>query len=229
MYTEQDLTKLKKDSIIQLFLKQQDEFSHIEKILEQMSSLNHKVVQLESNMAICSNTSSLLAGRIKHLERQLLASQQYSRRECLDICGIDTAVSDKELENTVCEILSEIEVDLNPERDLQACHRIGRNGNVIVKFSNRKTVSLILSKKKYLQDKRKNVYINESLCPLNRKLRGCCNKLIKEKKIKKLSSRNGMIRIKIYEDSDYINVDHKEILENHFPGFNFSFDNIDMI
>ena len=31
-----------------------------------------------------------------------------------------------------------------------------------------------------------NIFINESLCPLNRKLRGCCNAL--KKKTKSLSS-----------------------------------------
>ena len=35
-----------------------------------------------------------------------------------------------------------------------------------------------------------NIFINESLCPLNRKLRGCCNAL--KKKTKSLSSDQKM-------------------------------------
>ena len=57
-----------------------------------------------------------------------------------------------------------------------------------------------------------NIFINESLCPLNRKLRGFCNALKKRDKIAKFRSKNGMIQMKIKEDDSFIDVDHKSCL-----------------
>ena len=99
---------------------------------------------------------------MKYLESELLKSQQYSRRECLDISGIKDDVSDTDLEGKVVELLSGVGVALEADKDIQACHRYGRKKTVIVKFTNRKTVHKILSVKTELPD---NVFVNETLCP----------------------------------------------------------------
>lgn len=216
MYSENDLNQMKKDKIVKLFLQKQEEHGNLDKIVEQLSIINKRLEQVESQLVIATNTSSLLQKKTQALERQLLASQQYSRRECLDFSGIDKDVTDSDLEEKVVEILSNIDINIDADNDIQACHRIGRQGNVIVKFSNRKIVGKILSKKRNLDN---DIFINESLCPLNRKLRGCCSKLLKSNKIFKLTTRNGMIKIKL--TPNFITVDHKDILTENFPDFVF--------
>ena len=51
--------------------------------------------------------------------------------------------------------------------DVHAAHRIGRKGNVIFKFVNRKWASTVMKNAANLKDTEnyKNLYINASLCP----------------------------------------------------------------
>ena len=144
-----------------------------------------RLSQLESTLTVSTNTSYLLSKRVKKLEVDLLNFQQYSRRECIEIDGIPKSTKDSDLESSFVDILNkEIDITVNPITDIQACHRIGNRGTVIVKLTNRKNVGKILSKKKSLDGREgSNIFINESLCPLNRKLRGCCNALKKNDKI----------------------------------------------
>ena len=80
----------------------------------------------------------------------LLYSQQYSRRECIEIDGIPKSTKDSDLESCFVDILKEIDITVNPITDIQACHRIGNRGTVIVKLTNRKNDVKILLKKKIL-------------------------------------------------------------------------------
>ena len=225
MYSEKDLTQMKKNDIVKLFLNQQDKLANMEKIIETMKDMNERIIRLESQIIVSSKTSDLLSRRILSLERQLLAAQQYSRRECLDIVGISKNIEDNQIEDKVCEIISGIGVTINPLMDIQACHRVGQKGNVIVKFTNRKMIPKIMINKKKLQDREEKLFINESLCPLNRKLRGCCNKLLKEKFIHSIFTRNGMVKVRVNKDDNHIlNIDHPDVLITNFPQFNFDFE-----
>jgi ABC-type histidine transport system ATPase subunit len=118
----------------------------------------------------------------------------------------------------VCDVLKEVGVFSNPKVDLQACHRIGKQGTVITKFTNRKMVTNIMLNKNKLKGRvNGKMYINESLCQLNRKIRGACNSLLKQKRLNKLRSRYGMVSIQINEGEQFILIDHKNILTDNFP------------
>ena len=82
--------------------------------------MNNCIQRLESHVSLSTNTSNLLEKQVKHLQKQLLACQQYSRRDCIDICGIDKGIKDEDLESEVCEIFSEINIHLDEENDRQA-------------------------------------------------------------------------------------------------------------
>ena len=91
---------------------------------------------LESDVSITKNVNKLLKTKITQLERNCHASEQYSRRECLEICGIPSTVSDADVEKKICQILEVIDVKVSPTNGVEACHRISKwNKNVIVKFS----------------------------------------------------------------------------------------------
>ena len=180
MLTEANLNKMNKNELIKLLMDKQQECLNLQKITDQLKSVEMRLSQLESTLTVSTNTSYLLSKRVKKLEVDLLNSQQYSRRECIEIDGIPKSTKDSDLESSFVDILKEIDITVNPITDIQACHRIGNRGTVIIKLTNRKNVGKILSKKKNLDGREGgNIFINESLCPLNRKLRGCCNALKK--------------------------------------------------
>lgn len=226
MLTVQQLTVLKKQEIIDLYLEKQEECMKLQELSNSLKSLEERFFQLESHLKITKNTSDLLFQKVKTLEKDLLTTQQYSRRECLEFNGIDKAIDGGgDLERAIQDVLNDIDVEVS-DTDIQACHRIGNRGTVIVKFTNRKKVSSIFRNKKALQDRPgPTIYINESLCSTNRKLRGCCNALKKQNLINKIRTKNGMVQVQVQQHGHFITIDHKDVLIENFPGFNFRFEN----
>ena len=60
---------------------------------------------------------------------------QYSRRDSLEITGIPKNIQDEQLEDEVAKATLNRQQIKNP--DIQAVHRIGKKGRVIVKVVNR--------------------------------------------------------------------------------------------
>ena len=219
-FTEAELEKMKKPELIKLILNSQQITVELGKLSNKIEELEVKVDELQSVNSVAQNSSSLLAGRIRKLESDLLIANQYSRRECLDISGIEENVSDEDIENEVAKVISDLGVHISESRDIQACHRYGSRGVVIVKFSNRKMVGRILSLKSKLPE---HIFVNESLCPRNKAIRGRCNVLKKAGKITKIVTRNGMLRIKLPNADNYISLNHEDDLFELFPDFEFAF------
>ena len=87
------------------------------------------ISNLESRIAVSEKVTDLLTKKVKQLEKDLYASQQYSRRECLEIAGIpevddSTLTSDSDGstnlndEDKVCNLLSNIGVKINANSDI---------------------------------------------------------------------------------------------------------------
>ena len=53
----------------------------------------------------------------------MLANEQYSRHECLDISGVSESVTDNDLEATVLNLLEKIDGEVHPDH-IEACHWI---------------------------------------------------------------------------------------------------------
>ena len=105
--------------------------------------------------------------RLYDIEKQAYACQQYSRRDSIEIVGIDTSVTDAVLEQKVCDILSDIDVPNTPN-EIHACHRLYDGKRTSVKFISRKSVQKVLSSRKKLarmDEYKRKLFINESLCP----------------------------------------------------------------
>ena len=163
------------------------------------------------------------------MERRCAESEKYSRRECLEFSGIPHNVKHEDLENKVRHILSKIDVVIPPE-NIEACHRIGKKGTMIVKFSRRKDVSAIFSSKSKLKQADPNalgipndtkIYINESLCPENRKLWYYCKRLWNKKMIASFFTSNGKVKIKVNNLGNVTNISQITDLEELFPDTSF--------
>ena len=99
---------------------------------------------MNSELLIVRNVNENLQNRTKNLEKQQFKSEQYNRRNNVDISGISCEVSDYNLEETVIGICEDSGIDVNPI-DIGGCQRLplGRSATsttkrLIVKFVNRK-------------------------------------------------------------------------------------------
>ena len=84
--------------------------------------------------------------------QKTFASEQYSRRECLEISGNLPSVKVNELKTKVLSILEEIGAPADP-RLVEDCHRLPSKGNpkkVILKLSRVKDATKVLLNKKKL-------------------------------------------------------------------------------
>ena len=81
------------------------------KLHEENKKLREKCSKLEND--VISNESSVNALEL------------YGRRNNIVVSGLPVHVSDRDLEETVISVLSEIEVSVSPN-DVEACHRIGK-------------------------------------------------------------------------------------------------------
>ena len=77
--------------------------------------------------------NSLLSERLQTIEKQCWANAQYCRRECLEISGIPSSVSDNDLEYLVCKAITKADVEVS-DKDIEHLHRVGKRGTTIVKF-----------------------------------------------------------------------------------------------
>ena len=157
-------------------------FNQISKLLENVDHLVTANEKLNSELLIVRNVNQNLQNRIINLKKQQSKSEQYNRRNNVEISGISNEVSDQKLEKTVIGICKDSGIEVNP-LDIEGCHRppLGRYATnttkrVIVKFVNRKHPEAMLQRKKDINQESK-VFVSHSLCPYFRFLWGKCKEL----------------------------------------------------
>ena len=113
-----------------------------QQLIQMVLNLNQRITKIQDDFQRITNL------RFYHLERNLAMTQQYSRRDTLEITGIPMHIDDKLLEEEVLEIFKDAKATVNRQNikkmDIQAAHRIGKKGVVIVKVVNRKFVRAAL-------------------------------------------------------------------------------------
>ena len=180
---------------------------------------------------------SCLEDKVIQLEIKNNSLEQYGRTNDLEIEGIPTSISDKELEKTAVALLNSINVNLDSS-DVEDCHRIGRSKDgkpkktitrtVNRKFCkkallNRKKLSSITINNNVIQLKNK-VFIGENLTNYNNKIAFHCRKLNKASLVEKCYSRDGVVHI-VTKDGwrdKATKVLHMNQLLELFPEFIFS-------
>ena len=159
---------------------------------------------------------NLISKRVEMLERSMVSSTQYQRRENIEIHGVPESVTDDELEGTCLDLLNEIGCGIISPSQVHACHRLKNKSNTITRFVNRKHADKALHNRAKLKDidKQKlkvgnaNIYINENLC---RPMQYLHYKIRQAHKLKQIFSYNvwkGKLSIKMLEDSPETKIAH---------------------
>ena len=162
--------------------------SNKEELVGYISFLRNKVDELQSYQ--------LIAKRVQLMEKTIVNSLQYQRRESVEFYGLPDSITDDKLEENCLNILEEIGCGKIQSSDVQACHRLKNRRKTIIRFVNRKNANSALhnrsklkglKKEKYNIPKQTNIYINESLC---RPLQYLSFKIREAHKGKKIESYN---------------------------------------
>ena len=179
-----------------------------------------------------------LKQRVYNLECEVFKSQQYNRRNNIEINGIPDDVSDAGLENKVKEVLKQIDVDVE-SHEIEASHRLVKSSNgaktVIMKFVNRKTCEKIFHNKTKLKSVNKEslgfpadtrLYVHPNSCPYYSHLSWRCRRLKNARRIfSTWQAASGPIMIKFNKNSRPQKVFHEGNLDDMFPDFDFNQEN----
>ena len=150
--SQESLVALESPQLIQMVLVLHEENLKLKKSSEENASKNYDL-------------------RLETLERELNMFKQYNRRDNIEIVGIDPVVRDEDIEEECIKILKAAKVKVGNKfpttLDIQAAHRKGKKGTVIMKFVNRKFAYSAISNRANLKDSTdfNRIFINTSLCP----------------------------------------------------------------
>ena len=176
-------------------------------------------------MAIAWSVNNKLVKRVVATECQCWENGQFSRRYTLEVVEIPMSVRDNVLEQKVCDVIQEIGVDIC-DRHIQVCHRLKDRDRRIVKITNRKDCLRILRVNRQLKGPNPSavdlpegtkIFINESLCPYNRRIWNKCKKLRKKQKVYQYYTINWSFRLRIEESGQAKTIIHMVDPQNFFP------------
>jgi len=244
-FTRSTLTTKQPDELIDMCLSLQDNVEGSEKLIEKLTEeiqnlkktftdeikelkdqFRLRFDKLEADIVVSQNTTVLLERRCNQLD-------QYSRRESLEIRGIPKGVTHDELLPIIQPLMLLLQVDVSDERSIQAHHRLSkRNDDVIVKFTHREDRNRAFKNRCSLKDldtealklpAGTEIFINENLTVVNKRLVGIANMLKRRRKLFSFWTMNGNLRIKIDElDNGFISIGHMNDFFHFFPNIDFS-------
>ena len=211
---------------------QQDPISQINNLCQQVEDIKNSMncmlgdyLRLNDEMKKMQEQVGEKDNRISALEKELSQTQQYSRRENIEILGIPNTVGDDELEGKVISILNSIGCNIS-SYEIVACHRLRKTNanqsfNTIVRFTNRKIAYYALQNRKTLKwqyPSLPNLFIVENLCPRYKSIFDKCLELKREGLLKHVWSWNGTVHYKTVDDRNVqgTKVFHMSALENQF-------------
>ena len=140
-----------------------EELLHFHNLSEKMNDLTKKMDNIAtkfdhvfSELQISKTCNSLLCKRIIDLERSSQDNTQYLRRDMIEISPVPPEVSNNELEGLVCKALSLTGNGVSPN-NIEACHRLKKKENIIIKFKSRKLKYKIIDNRKIMKNKSKEL------------------------------------------------------------------------
>ena len=83
--------------------------------------------ELIDELLSIENISSKLANLNTWFDDSILNNAQYHRRKSIEVSSVPASISDKELEDNICNVLSLTSHEVIPD-DLQACYRLKKGG-----------------------------------------------------------------------------------------------------
>ena len=179
-------------------------------LTEDLVNLRLSNTLLRKEVSTMKEDMSTFVDKIYYLERDLAMLNQYNRRENVEIIGIPSHISQRDLENYVIAFLREMNIEVS-SYDIVGCHRLPKrkgqtDANVIVRFLNRKNAILCLRRRSQISgiqdDELKKLYIVENLCPSYRSVYDTCADMKKYGDVKKFWSYNGIINVKFTDNEN---------------------------
>ena len=133
--------------------------NQIEKLTKSLNQVTVANEKITSKFVIDKNFNVNLENQIVNLEELHAKTEQYNRRNDIEISRISNEIPDEDLENNVIRICKNPNIIINPA-DIAGCHRLPQwrhstidNKRKIVKFVNRKHSELVLCLKKSISSK----------------------------------------------------------------------------
>ena len=217
----------------------------LEKIETQMnkndatiSKLKEENVTLKKRVKELEDYSYETEDNLIKIEKSLNKCDQFTRRENFELSGIPQNIPQDELEDKVLGIINTI-TERNDNsaitaNDIHACHRLKKeegevNPKVIVRMVNRKNTVDIFRNKKKLKEKAtdlgfQNLFNNENLCPENKSILDQARNLKKKGILHVCWTYNGVVNIKINENSRPKKIFHMSYYESFFDNKQLEWD-----
>ena len=179
---EQDISILT-DSVTQLHSMVNELKSEVQQLL-----INNRI--MKNDLVELNGVNLSFKHSIYEIEKNLIRSNQYSRRENFEFMNFPESLPQWKLESTLVNLSIY-------SYDIVAVHRVGKRSrnprNVIIRFINRKDAIRVMNQSYFFEKEAaklgfKNVSTVESLCPENRRIFNKCYRLKKENKIKRVST-----------------------------------------
>ena len=209
--------------------------STIKCLKEQIINLREIIIKTlqEENKKLREQYSKLENGVISN-ESSVNALEQYGRRTNIVVSRIPGHVSERELEETVISVLSNVKVNVS-SNEAEWCHRIGkpdsnRSKTTIEHFLNRNHCKKALLNRRKFQnlDKEKDgfsqnteVFINKKLTLMNENIAFNCKKLKPGRLVHACFRTDGILGIKKSGNSRQLKIFHMKNSRELFPDFNF--------
>lgn len=161
--------------------------------------------------------------RLEAIEREINLSNQYSRRDTIEIFGIPSDTEDVDVEDECIKVLKAANVKVGTKysgkMDIQAAHWKKNKKSVIVKFVNRKFAASALTNRKSLKDKfiygeNTNIYINHSLCSEFAFINFIVRKAKKDGQIHFYKMKNGVTQVQKIANGRFVSASHINDLVN---------------
>ena len=156
VFTRSKLKKLSKEKLIEELLSFDNLSEEINDLTKKMDNFATKFDRVFSELQITKTCNSLLHKEITDLEWSSLDNAQYLRREKIEISPVSLEVSSNELEGLVSKGLSLTGNKVYPD-DLEACHRLKKKENVIIKFKSRKLKYKVINNRNIMKNKSKEL------------------------------------------------------------------------
>ena len=211
-----DLTKL--------MVKFTDLIQYIDELKDSLFQVKLENQNLHKAIASIRNDNDDIFNSIHEIEKKITRSNQYSRRENIEIMNIPEDIPQSRLEISILDILHEMGMKIS-SYDIAAVHRVGkkrgkRPRNVIICFMSRKDSIFILNQRINFERSARNLQYNglrviSNLCPENKEIFNKCFKLKKQNVIKYVGTHiNGSVYIQLPGDEEFIFIDHYDDIDS---------------
>lgn len=198
-----------------------------EKLTENMDILKKQsedLIMYREEIEKLKEENAMLKKKNVELEMRVVACEQYSRKNSIEIHGMPVTANENVLD-IIKKVGSALDISIQDDM-IDNCHRLGKRPDggapIIVKFLRRRDAEEVLKKRRVKRNLSTRhmgmtsdcpVYINESLCPAKRMLYSRVRVLKREKGFKYLWLRGGKILVRKVEGAPVIEINCQDDLD----------------